>query len=87
MLKVVMHLDPSSPGLSDLNILLERHLISILSQVMTTTTLKPGRLQVRLGEGWAYTGEATGTFRIYATLNCLLYKVSPAKAGLVKKLL
>lgn len=86
MLKVELNLGRLLPGQPDLGTSLEKLLTSTLAKVLTTTTTMPGHLQVRLGVGWVSTGEATGVSKIYVTLNCLLAKVSPAKAGLVRKL-
>lgn len=71
MPKVVLLPDPRSRGLWQANTPAIELLTSLLStHPITTIGQTRGNLQVRLFEGWAWSGGESGALRISAMLNC-----------------
>jgi len=83
MPKVELSLALSSRGRLILNTSLERHLIALLSELLSTKTiLMPGIYSVSLGKAWVSTGAERS--EISVTLNFRIEPhVSPAKQAAV----
>jgi hypothetical protein len=83
MPKVELSLALSSRGRSILNTSLEKHLIALSSELVSTTTiLRPGSYSVSLGKVWVSTGE--GRTEISAILSFRIESpITPAKQAAV----
>lgn len=86
MLKVVLHPVLSSQEHSDLNISTDA-LSTLISKILLTKTMAMhGTLQVKLANGWGWSGEDGGSYKITVTLNCQIDRMSPHKSALLNRI-